>query len=118
MFQLTKAEFESLRFHFETSNPTRGGTRYNPYAFTEQGVAMLSSVLNSDIAIDVNISIIRIFVILRQFALGNKELTLQIQALEAKYDQKFNNVAQALDYLLQKDQKQTDQQNRKKIGYK
>ena len=118
MFQLTKTEFESLRFQNETSNNKRGGTRYNPYAFTEQGIAMLSSVLNSDIAIEVNISIIRTFVLIRQFALSHKELTSKLRELETKYNQQFNNVAQAIDYLLKKDKVQIAQQNRKKIGYK
>ena len=65
MFQLTKEEFESLRSQFATSNK-RGGTRYLPFAFTEQGVAMLSSILNSDIAIEVNIAIMRTFVAVRR----------------------------------------------------
>ena len=65
MFQLTKAELESLRFQIETSKG-RGGTRYLPYAFTEQGVAMLSSILNSDLAIIMNITIIRSFVVIRK----------------------------------------------------
>ncbi len=118
MFQLTKPEFENLRFQNETSINKRGGTRYSPYAFTEQGIAMLSSVLNSDIAIDVNISIIRTFVLFRQFALSHKELTTKLKELETKYDQQFNSVAQAIDYLLKKDQAHASQQNRKKIGFK
>jgi ORF6N domain len=68
MFQLTNEEAESLRFQIGTSNEGRGGRRYSPYAFTEQGVAMLSSVLNSDRAIQVNIAIMRAFVQLKQFA--------------------------------------------------
>jgi len=64
MFELTKDEFESLRCNFSTSK--RGGTRYMPYAFTELGVSMLSTVLNSDVAIEINISIMRAFVVVRQ----------------------------------------------------
>ena len=67
MFELTREEWDALRCKFCTSN-TRGGTRYMPFAFTEQGVAMLSSVLNSDIAIEVNIGIMRAFVAIRQMA--------------------------------------------------
>lgn len=67
MFELTKDEFESLRCNFSTSK--RGGTRYMPYAFTEHGVAQLSSVLNSDIAIEINIQIIRAFIAVRQLVL-------------------------------------------------
>lgn len=66
MFELTKEEFEYLRTQFATSNKKRGGTRYMPFAFTEPGVAMLSSVLNSDAAIEVNISIMRAFITIRQ----------------------------------------------------
>src|SRR5690606_6564463 len=72
MFTLTQKEFDSLRSQIVTSK--RGGTRYMPYAFTEQGVAMLSSVLNSEKAIQVNIIIIRTFVLIRQAAIANKEL--------------------------------------------
>ena len=68
MFQLTKNEWDSLRLHFATSK-NRGGTRYLPYAFTEQGLAMLSGILNSEKAIQVNIAIMRAFVFLRQYAL-------------------------------------------------
>ena len=74
MFRLTKAETESLRSHFAISNEGRGGRRYLPYAFTEQGVAMLSSVLNSESAIEVIIAIMRAFVRLRQMLETNEEL--------------------------------------------
>ena len=67
MFELSKVEWDTLRCNFSTSNK-RGGTRYMPFAFTEQGVSMLSSILNSDKAIDVNILIMRTFVLMRQYA--------------------------------------------------
>ncbi|MDO8930683.1 MAG: ORF6N domain-containing protein, partial [Bacteroidota bacterium] len=70
MFQLAKSEWDILRLQIETSKG-RGGTRYMPYAFTEQGVAMLSGVLNSEKAIEVNISIMRAFVFVRQYALSH-----------------------------------------------
>jgi hypothetical protein len=73
-FRLTKTEAESLRSHFATSKTGRGGRRYLPYAFTEQGVAMLSSVLSSERAIEVNIAIMRAFVKLRQLLESNEEL--------------------------------------------
>ena len=82
MFTLTQKEFQGLRSQIATSN--RGGTRYMPYAFTEQGVAMLSSVLNSEKAISVNIAIIRTFVVIRQYALNYKELESMIKKLEKK----------------------------------
>jgi len=93
MFQLTKEEFENLRFQFGTSNlrsqfvtSTHGGRRYRPYAFTEQGVAMLSSVLNSDKAIEVNVLIMRVFVRLRQVLSANKDLSYLFKELQRKVD--------------------------------
>ena len=119
MFKLSKHEWDALRFQIETLKKGRGKfSKYVPYVFTEQGLAMLSGILNSEIAVEVNISIMRTFVMLRQLASTNKELAEKLKELEAKYDQQFNNVAQALDYLIKKDQQQSDQQNRKKIGYK
>ena len=117
MFQFTKTEWESLRLQIETSN-TRGGTRYLPYAFTEQGVAMLSGILNSDKAIDVNIAIMRAFIALKQFALTNTELNNKLKELEGKYNKQFKDVYEAINYLLQKDKQETNQKERKQIGYK
>ena len=108
MFELSKAEWETLRCNFSTSNQ-RGGTRYLPFAFTEQGVAMLSTVLKSDIAIVVNISIMRAFVFIRQYALSHKDLTEKLKELENKYDKQFKDVYEAINYLLQKDKVETDQ---------
>jgi len=79
MFQLTKDEWDNLRLHFETSK--RGGRRYLPYAFTEQGVSMLSGLLNSDIAIEVNISVMRAFVAIRSYLLSQSVLSLEIREL-------------------------------------
>ena len=117
MFQLSPSEWESLRLQIETSKK-RGGTRYLPHAFTEQGVAMLSGILNSEKAIDVNISIMRAFVFIRQYALTYKDLGEKLQQLEAKYDKQFSDVFEAINYLLQKDSQETDQKQRKRIGYK
>ena len=82
MFQLTEEEFSSLRSQIATSKEGKGGRRYMPYVFSEQGVAMLSSVLNSEIAIQMNIKIIDTFVNMRHFALENKELTKRFNELE------------------------------------
>ena len=117
MFQLTKTEWESLRLQIETSNG-RGGNRYLPYAFTEQGVAMLSGILNSDKAIDVNIAIMRAFIALKQFALTNTELNNKLKELENTYNKQFKDVYEAINYLLQKDKQETNQKERKQIGYK
>ena len=110
MFQLTKDEFENLRFHFGTSS--WGGQRYLPYAFTEQGVAMLSSVLNSKRAIQVNIQIMRTFTKLREMLLTHKELQRKIEGMEATYDHQFKIVFEAIKQLLAPPVKP-----RRKIGF-
>ena len=116
MFELSTEEWVILRPQFATSS--WGGQRYNPYAFTEQGVAMLSSVLNSEIAIDINIAIVRAFVMIRQFALTYQELNEKLIALEKKHNQKFTDIDQVLNYLIKKDQQLTQQTARKQVGYK
>jgi len=83
MYQLTREEVRNLRCQFGTSN--KGGRRYLPYVFTEQGVAMLSTVLNSERAIQVNIAIMRAFVKLRELLLTHKELAEKLEELERKY---------------------------------
>lgn len=117
MFQLNENEWEVLRLQIATSKK-RGGNRYLPYVFTEQGLAMLSGVLNSDKAIEVNIAIMRAFVFIRQYALSHKDLTNQLKKLEAKYDKQFDDVYEAINYLLKKDTKEKTIRGRKKIGYK
>ncbi|HSW52867.1 MAG TPA: ORF6N domain-containing protein [Sulfuricaulis sp.] len=98
MFRLTVKEFENLRSQFVTSR--WGGRRYPPNAFTEQGVAMLSSVLNSKRAIQVNIEIMRAFVRLRQMLASNAELARKLAALEKKYDAQFRVVFDAIRELM------------------
>jgi hypothetical protein len=90
MFQLTPEEADVLRCQIGTSKKGRGGRRYLPYVFTEQGVAMLSTVLNSERAILVNIEIMRAFVKLRQILASNGELSLRLDELESKYDKQFS----------------------------
>lgn len=110
MFQLTRVEFENLRFHFGTSS--WGGQRYMPFAFTENGVAMLSSVLNSTRAIQVNIQIMRTFTRLRELLLTHKELHRKIEDMENKYDVQFRVVFDAIRELMAPPTKP-----RKKIGF-
>jgi hypothetical protein len=93
-------EVAGLRFHFETSKRGHGGRRYLPYAFTEQGVAMLSSVLRSSRAVQVNIAIMRTFVRLREMLLSNAELARKLAALENKYDAQFKVVFDAIRELM------------------
>jgi hypothetical protein len=100
MFQLTVEEDQSLRSQIVTSKVGRGGRRYRPYVFTEQGVAMLSSVLNSERAVQVNIAIMRAFVRLREMMESNKELSAKLDALEKKYDTQFGVVFQAIRKLM------------------
>jgi phage regulator Rha-like protein len=111
MIQLNKEEFENLRFQFGTSSRW-GGRRYLPYAFTEQGVAMLSSVLNSDRAIKVNIEIMRAFVSLRQMLASNKELAKRFDELEKKYDAQFKVVFDTIRQLMI-----PPEPKRKRIGF-
>jgi len=105
MFRLTKKEAESLRSQIATSNIRRGGRRYLPYAFTEQGVAMLSTVLNSEQAIEVNIAIMRAFVRLRQMLETNEELNRKFAAVIRKlstHDKYFKVVFDELKKLTEK----------------
>ena len=97
-FRLTNQEFAFLRSQIVTSS--WGGSRYPPYAFTEQGDAMLSSVLRSDRAIAVNIEIMRTFVKLRSMLESNKDLAKKLAALEAKYDDQFAIVFEAIRELM------------------
>jgi flagellar capping protein FliD len=116
MFELTEDEIHNLTSHFVISR--WGGQRYKSFAFTEQGIAMLSSVLKSKTAIQINISIMRAFVMIRQFALTYQELNEKLIALEKKHNQKFTDIEQVLNYLIKKDQQLTQQVQRKQVGYK
>jgi hypothetical protein len=111
MFQLTKAESEILKSHFATSK--RGGRRYLPYVFTQEGVAMLSSVLNSERAIQVNIQIMRAFTQLCRMVLTNHELKRKIEEMERKYDKQFSVVFEAIKQLLAPERKG----NKRVIGF-
>ena len=100
MFRLTAEETVRLRSQFVTSNVGRGGRRYLPYAFTEHGVAMLSSVLRSPRAIQANIAIMRAFVRLRALLTSNEALARKLDALEKKYDAQFKVVFDAIRQLM------------------
>ncbi len=110
MFQLTPDEFTNLRSQFVTSS--WGGQRYPPFAFTEQGVAMLSGILNSPRAVETNIAIMRTFVALRKLMETNKDLAAKIRQLERKYDERFKLVFDAIQKLI-KQEKETQP-----IGFK
>ena len=111
MFQISKEEFEILRSQIVTSS--WGGRRYLPYAFTEQGVAMLSSVLRSPRAVAVNIEIMRAFVRMRRLLESNKELAKRLDELEKKYDKNFAMVFEAIRQLMM-----PSEPKKRKIGFK
>jgi len=116
-FQLTREEFTSLRSQFVTSKADRrGGRQYRPYAFTEQGVAMLSSVLRSPRAVQVNIAIMRAFVQLRQMISSHTELARKFAALERKYDAQFKVVFDAIRALMSDDHSAASKPTRR-IGF-
>lgn len=122
MFVMTTNEFENWRSQFVTSNDDKQGLRYAPFCFTENGVAMLSSVLNSEQAIRVNIQIIRVFTRLRQLHADHNDLRLEIEKIKNHLNSQDKNleiVFTYLDELSQKiDTEQTTQQQRRRIGYK
>ena len=107
MFELTREEFTNLRSQIVTSS--WGGTRYLPFAFTEHGVTMLASILNSEKAININIQIVRAFIALRNWALNYKELADKIAQLENVNDKKFADIYEALNYLVNEKEIETNQ---------
>lgn len=116
MFELTKSELENWRSQFVTSNSDKMGLRYSPFAFTEHGVLMLSSILNSQQAIQVNIQIVRIFARLRNLLSEHTELKLEIADIKKhlqNHDKNIELVFSYLDKLIEK-----ENQPRKRIGFK
>jgi phage regulator Rha-like protein len=104
MFEMTTSELANWRSQFATSNSENMGVRYLPFCFTEQGVSMLSSVLNSETAIQVNIQIIRIFTRMKQVLMDNKDLWIKVERIEqdlAKKDDEITTIFKALKQLLQ-----------------
>ncbi len=116
MFQLTLEEFDNLKFQFGTAS--WGGTRNIPFCFTEQGVAMLSGVLNSDKAINVNIQIMRIFTRVRQLLTDNLSVKLEIEEIKKKLENQDKNIELVFSYLDELIEKHENPLPRKQIGYK
>ena len=116
MFQLSKQEFENLIFQFGISS--WGGTRRMPYAFTEQGVAMLSGILTSKRAIEVNIQIMRIFTKVRQILTDNLSFKLEIEEIKKKLNNNDKNIELVFSYLDELMEKHYNPPPRKQIGYK
>ncbi len=118
MFQLSKHEWLELITNCDKLSDTAKFSPSRPYAFTEQGVAMLSSVLKSKVAIQINISIMRAFVFCRRYAIHNHDLAEKIRQIEEKYDKKFQDVHDVISYLLERDKDQKILADRNTIGYK
>lgn len=118
MFELTKEELENWRLQNATSNREVMGVRILPFAFTEHGVAMLSSVLKSKKAIEVNIAIMRTFVSLRKFQTNFNDLREAIQQIEEEMNTQFKDIHQAINYLLEKEEDKISQEERRRIGFK
>lgn len=127
MFELSKDEYESLRSQIATSK--RGGTRYMPFAFTEHGVSMLASVLNSDKAIDMNIAIVRAFIALKQLVATQNDFMEQLQSLKKElhdridaHDIQLNQIYEAIENMLdeqvEKQSKTAHWEHRQRIGFK
>ena len=112
MFQLSSKEMGILRFQTGTSKRGPGGRRYAPYAFTEQGIAMLSSVLRSSRAVQVNVAIMRTFVRLREMLTTHEELRRKIDAMEKRYDARFQAVFETIRQMLE-----TPIPSKKAIGF-
>ncbi|GHT32831.1 DNA-binding protein [Bacteroidia bacterium] len=132
MFQLTKEEWQVQKsqnevFEIKTENEANlksqfvtsswGGTRKLPFAFTEHGVTMLANVLKSKKARLTSVTIVRAFIALKQFALNYKEIADKLKQIETKYDTKFGDIEQVINYLLNKDKIEIEQKKRRRIGY-
>ena len=115
IFQLTKKEYENLKSQNVTSS--WGGSRKLPFAFTEHGVAMLTGILRSEKAIMANIAIVKAFIALRHIALQYKELAEKLAQLENSNNKQFKDIYQALNYLIDKKQKEADFSKRQRIGF-
>lgn len=116
MFQLSEIEFQNLKSQFATSS--WGGIRKLPYVFTEHGVLMLSSVLNSEKAIQTNIQIIRIFTKIRQMLVDTTELRLDVETIKKKIENQGKNIELVFQYLDELLEKKDTKKEREKIGYK
>jgi phage regulator Rha-like protein len=118
MFQLTQNEWENMLSQIVMTYPVKRPKTAFPYAFTEHGVTMLANVLKSKKARQTSIAIVRAFIALKQFALNYKEISEKLKELENKYNKQFKDVYEAINYLLQKDKQETEQKERKRIGFK
>ncbi len=118
MFQIKAKEWQNMSSQFVMTSANKRPKTALPYVFTEHGVTMLANVLKSRKARQTSIAIVRAFIALKQFALTNTELSNKLKELEKTYNKQFKDVYEAINYLLQKDKQETNQRERKQIGYK
>ena len=118
MFQLTKKEWDIMSSQIVMTYPAKRPKIALPLAFTEHGVTMLANVLKSKKARQTSVMVVRAFIALKRFALSHKDITEQLKAMESRYNKQFKDVYEAINYLLQKDKKETEQKERKRIGFK
>jgi len=116
MFEMDKEELECLRSQFVTSNKRRGGARYMPFCFTEQGVTMLSCILNSDRAIHVNIQIVRIYTRIRELLIAHKDVFIRVEQFEKQLMNQDQKIEILFSYLSKLNEK--EEQPRPEIGFK
>ncbi len=120
MFELSKKELAEWRSQFGTSNSEMMGLRVSPFAFTEHGVIMLASVLNSEKAIKVNLQIVRIFIRMREIMISNKEILFRLERMErtmVDHDAQIISILDFMGQLEEAKQQEQDQNNRKRIGF-
>lgn len=118
MFKLSLTEWENMSSQIVMTYPVKRPKTALPLAFTEHGVTMLANVLKSSKARQTSIAIVRAFISLKQFVLNYKELSGKLQELESKYNKQFKDVYDAINFLLKKDDQETEQKQRKRIGFK
>lgn len=117
MFRITEKEWEALRSQIVISKPGRGGRQYLPNVFTEHGILMLSSVLNNQIAIQVNIQLVRIFTRLRRLIYDNHELKIEIEEIKNKLGNQSKDIALVFNYLDELLERKENPESRKRIGF-
>jgi phage regulator Rha-like protein len=118
MFQITAREWEAMSSQFVMTSASKRPKTALPLVFTEHGVTMLANVLKSKKARQTSVAIVRAFIALKQYALTNIELSNKLKELENTYNKQFKDVYEAINYLIQKDKQETNQKERKQIGYK
>lgn len=118
MFQLTLEEWECMSSQSVMTYSQKRPKSAPPLVFTEHGVTMLATILKSKKAREMSINIVRVFIALRQFIMDYRDLSEQLKALEIRYNQQFSDVYEVINYLIHKEKQQTEQGERKRIGFR